>query len=150
MAAVTLNIYDNFRLGQWLGTSAIDFAADTIKCALVASTYTPNQNTHEDFADITNEVTGTNYVAGGAAMATPTVTMDGAGLVTIDSADPATWSQSASGFSTARRAIVYQDTGVAATSRLIGYSDAFTADKGNVDGDFDVTVNASGIATQAQ
>src|SRR6185436_20007850 len=55
-------------------TFAVDFLSDTIKVALVASGYTPNLDTHETFADITKEVSGTGYTAGGAALASKTIT----------------------------------------------------------------------------
>jgi hypothetical protein len=55
-------------------TPSIDLAADTMKVALVSATYTPNQGTHVFFSDVTNEVTGTGYTAGGATLASITVT----------------------------------------------------------------------------
>jgi hypothetical protein len=78
--------------------------------------------------------------------------MDTAGIVTIGASDPATWPVTAApaGFATARRAIAYADTGTPSTSRLIGYSAAFTADKGNVDGDFDVDITDGDLMTQAR
>ena len=96
-------------------------------------------------------MTGTGYTAGGNACATPTWTgPDGSGVLTFDAADPATWTQNAAGFSNGRRAILYYDTGVSTTSRLVGYSADFGADSGNVAGDFSVTFNASGIYTSSR
>ena len=46
-----------------------------------------------------------------------------------------------------RRAILYYDTGVSTTSRLVGFSDNTGADYGNVAGALDVAFNASGIYT---
>lgn len=57
--------------GDSLGT---DFLSDTIKAALTTSAYTPNLDTHETFADVTNEITGTGYTAGGVALASKTIT----------------------------------------------------------------------------
>ena len=68
-----------------------------------------------------------------------------AGTVTFDAAD-ATWPQSAAGFSNARKAILYKDTGTASTSPLIAYAD-FGADKGNVTGDLTLQMDAAGIIT---
>jgi hypothetical protein len=53
---------------------AIDYLSDTIKIALLANAYTQNLDTHETFADITDEVTGTGYTAGGATLASKTIT----------------------------------------------------------------------------
>lgn len=142
------NLYDQWRDNRLDDTNGA--VTGTLKVALVLGTYTPDQNLHDFFSDITNEVTGTNYTAGGNAAASPTYTLSGAGLITFDASDPATWSQNAAGFSTARRAILYYDTAVAATSRLVAYSDDFGADRGNVSGDFSIAFDAAGIYTQAR
>lgn len=153
MVAVTLNLYDKFREGSHDG-NAVNFespAGNGIKAALVTNAYTPDQNLDDFWSDVsTNEVSGTGYTAGGNVLSNGTVTLSGAGVVTVDADDPAVWSQNGSGFTDARRVIIYEDTGTASTSRLIAYSDAFSADKGNVDGDFTVTLNASGLFTQAR
>ena len=60
--------------GETAGESiSIDWLSDTIKCALLANTYTPNKDTHEFFSDLTNEVVGTGYTAGGATLASKTL-----------------------------------------------------------------------------
>ncbi len=51
-----------------------DFLSDTIKVMLTTSAYSPALDTHEVKADVTNEVTGTGYTAGGATVATKTLT----------------------------------------------------------------------------
>lgn len=145
--ATTLNLYDNWRdiVADPTRAAAI---AGTLKCMLVTSAYTPNQNTHDFKDDVTNEVTGTGYTAGGNACASPTWTgPDGSGLLTFDASDPATWSQNAAGFSNARRAIFWYDTGTPGTSRLVAYTNDFGADAGNVAGDFSVAINAAGLYT---
>jgi hypothetical protein len=124
----------------------VDFDTDTIKVMLVTNTYVPSATGHAAKNSVTNEVTGTNYTAGGAALGTVTV-VDSTGTITFDAADT-TWTQNAGGFSTARHAIIYKDTGTAATSTLIGWID-FGADKGNVAGDLTLQWNASGIVTWA-
>jgi hypothetical protein len=152
MPAVTLNLYDIFRRKQASGNGAVNLSSVTVKCMIVTGSYSPNQNTH-DFADDlgANEVSGDNYTAGGNTLANPVVALDGSGNVSVDFDDPATWSQHATGFSNGRRAIVYVDRGGAASAdELIGYTNDFGADKGNVDGDFSVTVNASGLFTSAR
>ncbi len=142
------NLFDTWRDNRLDDTSAA--VAGTLKVALVDAGYTPDQNLHDFFDDITNEVTGTGYTAGGNAAASPTYTLSGVGLITFDASDPATWAQDAAGFSTARRAILYYDTGTASTSRLVAYSDDFGADRGNVSGDFSIAFDAAGIYTQAR
>jgi len=50
-----------------------DYLSDTMKVMLAASGYTLSLD-HEVFADVTNEVTGTGYTAGGATIGTKVVT----------------------------------------------------------------------------
>lgn len=143
------NIYDSFRRNQHQA-AAFDLEDDvtyTFKIAIVAAGYTPNQNTHVFFSSVTNEVTGTGYTGGGNAVANPLISMDGAGLVTFDADDPAPWAQNAGGFTDGRRFILYADSGTPATSPLIAYSDAESADFGNVDGPVTVELDAAGIFT---
>jgi hypothetical protein len=140
--------YDKYQESLMNQVSAIDHdnAGDTIKVALVTSSYTPSRATHDFWDDVsTNEVSGTNYTAGGNEVASKTVTT-AANVTTWDAADPATWSQSGTGFSNARYAILYKDTGTPSTSPLVAYHD-FGSDKGNVDGDLTVQLDSAGIAT---
>lgn len=139
-------LYDNFRLKQTDG-NAINFATagDTIKLAIVTASYTPDQAAHDFFNDVNaNEVSGTNYSAGGIALASKTLVL-AAGVVTFDAAD-VTILQHAAGFSNGRYGILYKDTGNAATSILIAYAD-FTTNKGNVSGDLVLQMDAAGIWT---
>jgi hypothetical protein len=63
-------IFDSARLKMQTGD--IDLNTDTFKILLVTSSYTPNQATHDFRDDVTNEVTGTGYTAGGATLASVT------------------------------------------------------------------------------
>lgn len=119
----------------------LDLDTDTIKVALVTSSYVADAD-HDYFNDITNEVSGTGYTAGGETLASKTVTIDTVNdRVEVDAADTV-WS-GADGF-TARAAIVYKDTGVSSTSPLIAYID-FGSDKTAQAGDFTIQWNAEGI-----
>ncbi|MGB8275587.1 MAG: hypothetical protein WCF16_10010, partial [Alphaproteobacteria bacterium] len=75
-------LFDNFRLAAMNG-NAVDLDTDTLKVMLTTATYSPNQATHDFKDDVTNEVSGTNYTAGGAALGTQTVTLS-SGTVTFD------------------------------------------------------------------
>jgi hypothetical protein len=67
--------YANLLGGEIAGdTFAVDFLSDTIKASLHTSTYAPNLDTHETFSDVTNEVTGTGYSAGGTTVGSKTIT----------------------------------------------------------------------------
>ena len=96
-----------------------DVSDDTFKVALVTSTYTPDKDSHEHFDDITNEVSGTGYSAGGETV-TGTLTLDTANdKLTLEFASTS-WT---SATITARAAVYYSSTGTASTSTLIAYND---------------------------
>ncbi len=142
--AVTALLYGSFPAK--LANKEIDWDSDTIKVALATSTYTPAQDTHDYFNDITNEVTGTGYTAGGATLASKTVTYtSGTNTQAFDAADTS-W---ASSTITARYAVIYDSTpGTAATNPLIGYVD-FGADVSSTAAAFTITWDAGGIFTIA-
>ena len=128
----TFTKYDNFlyiQNGKTVGSATrVDFDTDTIKLMLCTSSYTPSASTHSTKADITNEVSGTGYTAGGATITTPALSLS-SGVVKF-TGDNITWAYSASGFSNARYAVLYKSTGTDNTSTLIGYYDLIT-DQGN-------------------
>lgn len=136
-------IYNSFKAKIMDGS--IDLDTDTIKVALVTSSYTPNQDTHDFFDDVTNEVSGTGYSAGGATLANKSVTADNTDNEGVFDADDVSWSTSTI---TARAAVVYKSTGTASTSALICYID-FGSDKISTAGTFTIAWNAEGIVNLA-
>jgi len=48
-----------------MATDAIDFDTDTFQCMLVTSGYTPDKDADTKRSDVTNEIVGTGYTAGG-------------------------------------------------------------------------------------
>lgn len=132
-------VFDNFKKNIMNGN--IDLDTNTIKVALVTSGYSPTQATHEFFNQVTSEVTGTGYTAGGATLASAAVTASG-GKGVFDAND-VTWANSTI---TARGAVIYKDTGASTTSPIVAYID-FGSDKVSSGGDFKITWNASGILT---
>jgi hypothetical protein len=152
--ATTFNLFDNWR--KTVATpSRAAAVAGTLKLAIfkamtIGTTEQGAWDFYDDLTPGTNQVSGTNYTDLGNACASPTWTGPTAGVLTFDASDPTTWSQHASGFSNGRRAILFYDTGVAATSTLVGFSDDFGADLGNVASDFSVAFNASGIYTSSR
>ena len=135
-------IYNSFKRDQMNGS--IDLDTDTIKMMLVTSTYTPNQDTHTKRSDVTNEVVGTGYTAGGVTLANKTVTVDNTGNTGVFDADNITI---ATATITARGAVLYKSRGGASTAdELIGYLD-FGSDISSTAGNFVITFSASGILT---
>jgi hypothetical protein len=136
------NVKYNYGKGEF-AKGNIDWANDTIKVALVTSSYTPDADGDENFDDITNEVSGTGYTAGGNALANTSVTVDNTNDLAKLDADNEVWSDSTI---TARGAVVYKDSGASSTSPLICYLD-FTEDKASTGGSFTVNFNADGVLT---
>ncbi len=132
-------IYNVFKLNIMNG--GIDLDTNTINVMLVTSAYTPNQDTHLDRADVTNEVTGTGYTAGGAAIGTKTVTQDDTDNEGVFDGADVTWSTATI---TARGAVIYKSTGAAANDTLICYLD-FVSDQSSSAADFIIAWNAEGI-----
>lgn len=95
------------------------WTADTINCALVTSSYTPNQDTDSFWSTPqANEITGTGYSAGGVTLGTKSI-----GAVTGSHEIPllagsASWSSASF---TCAYAIIYRSTGTPSTSPLLGY-----------------------------
>lgn len=116
-----------------LASGNIDFDANTFKISLHGSTYRAiadetKRDSHSNYSDLTDEISGTGYTAGGATLASVTVTKDTANnIIKIDCADPA-WA--ASTLSGVQCAVIYKSTGTGSTSTLIAYLDLY-ADNGN-------------------
>jgi hypothetical protein len=124
-----------------MARGAIDFDTDTFKALLVTSSYTPNKDTHDKRDDVTNEVTGTGYTAGGVTTAC-TVTKDTANdRVTLQFA-AVSWATSTI---TARALVIYKSTGTASTDNLVAYND-FGSDVSSTSGTFSVAASTITLA----
>lgn len=119
----------------------IDFDTDTVKHMLTTSSYVPDQDTHQYLTDVTDEITGTGYTAGGVTAAGKTVTYDTALNKLILDCDDPTWATTTF---TARRMVTYIDTGTAATSPLLCWMD-FGSDQTTSGVPFEVTLSPSGL-----
>ena len=107
-----------------MARGAIDADTDTFKVMLVSSAYSPNKDTHDKRDDVTNEVSGTGYTAGGVTSAC-TVTKDTANDRVTLSFAAVNWATSTI---TARAAVIYKSRGGTASSdELVCYVD-FGAD----------------------
>jgi len=133
--------------GQFLSQALnkeVDWDTDTIKVALLTNAYTPDQDAHNYFDDVsTYEVSGaTGYTAGGATLANKTNSYNSATNVIVLDADDVTWSSSTI---TARYAVIYDASPATnATKPLIGYVD-FGSDQSSSNGNFTITWDATGI-----
>jgi hypothetical protein len=132
-------VYNSFKKN--LLNANVNFSTGTITAMLVTSSYSPDQDTHAVYSDVTNEVTGTGYTAGGKALTNGTVTQNNSTDRGVYDADDVTWGTSSI---TARAAVLYRNTGVGSTSPLIGYFD-FTTDQTSASGNFTIQWSANGI-----
>jgi len=127
MASINFtSVFDDMARGN------INFASDTFKAMLVTASYVPNKDTHTKRSDVTNEVSGAGYTAGGAAT-TCTVSKD-----TVNDRVELTFSDVvwANASLTGRAAVIYKSRGGAASAdELVAYVD-FGQDVTSTNGDF--------------
>jgi hypothetical protein len=133
----TFTLFNQFMLKQHNG-NAIDLDTADIRVSIHAVGYVPNQ-AHAFFSDVTNEVAGTNYTAGGTAIAGVTLALDGNIVEWIH--NDIVWAQSGGGFSAGRTYVWREFNAVAGSSKLIGYMTE-AADFGNVAGPLTLDVTA--------
>lgn len=120
----------------------INWMGDTIRCALLASTYSMDLEAHEFFDDVSaHETSATGYTAGGQALLNKQADYSiGDYWVTLDADDPLWVTMTGS----AAYAVVYCDTGTPSTSRLLTCHD-FGGNQNAYGVDFSVFFNADGI-----
>ncbi len=129
-------IYNRFKAN--LMKKDIDLEVDTIKVMLLSSSHAFNPD-HNLVSQISaNEITGTGYTAGGAALANKTVTQDDTNDKAKWDADDVSWQNSTI---TARFAVLYD-----ANNNLIACID-FTEDKSSSNGEFKIQWHTDGIVT---
>lgn len=131
--------------GQYGTTAArrVDWSTDTLKVMLTTVTYVPDQDAHTFRSSVTNEVTGTLYTAGGAAVSGKSVTYDAAtNEVRLLFSDVA-WGPGAT-ISAIRVAVLYKDTGAAGTDPLIAYA-VLDGDQAVSNGTFTLDVDATAV-----
>jgi hypothetical protein len=103
-----------------LARGAIDMDTDTFRVLLTTSAYTENKDTHLKRSDVTNEVTGTGYTAGGV-VTTITVTKDTVNDRLDITLGAVSW---ASSTITARKAVYYKSRGGASSAdELVAVND---------------------------
>lgn len=122
-------------------TGAIDFDTDTnFYMMLVTSSYTPSKS-HDRKNDITNEVSGTGYTAGGNACSVSVAATDNTNNDVEISFTVTSWT---SATITARGGVIYKRAGTLgvddASMPLVGYVD-FGGNVTSTNGTFAVTIS---------
>jgi len=130
----------NFTNGSGGGTTTTTGTGNVFKIALYTSSATLSAATTA--YSTSNEVSGTNYIAGGNTLTNVTPTTSSTTALT-DFADT-TWSSSSM---TARGALIYNSSTTAGTAdRAVVVLD-FGADKTSTSGDFTIQFPAAGAST---
>jgi hypothetical protein len=144
--AVTNKLYGNiFYNALMADITDISSAGTTIKCCLLDSGYTFNQDTHVSYNDIAaDEISSSSpnigYTTGGATLTGKTLSYSNK-VTTFDSVD-ASWSTATF---TARYAVVYDDTPAAAADKKLLCIVDFGEDKSASAATFQIVWSASGI-----
>lgn len=113
-------------------------STDTFKVMLVTSSYTANKGTHTKRSDVTNEVTGTGYTAGGVASAM-TLAKDTSGHKETWTFASVNWTSSTI---SAAGAVIYKSRGGASSAdELIAFVD-FGGTVSDTAGTFTVTFSS--------
>lgn len=126
-----------------LAVGSIDFDTDTFKVMLVTSSYTPDFDAHDFRNDITNEITGTGYTAGGNSATITVAAIDTVNNRLDITLGGTTWSTSTI---TARGAVYYKSRGGASSAdEVIGFND-FGSDISTTTGTFTLSASTLRIA----
>jgi hypothetical protein len=137
-------VYNNFKYRQLGDTSVtpINLKTDTIKLALLTSSYTASQDNDDFFNDVSTYEVGASgtYSAGGATL-TVTTSQDNTDDEGVFDATDVSFT---SATITARYAVIYKSTGVSSTSPLICLID-FGSNVTSTSGTFTITFAAEGI-----
>lgn len=142
MAITASGLYGLTWEKMFIDTAGQSMEAETHKILMVEDAHTPDFNAHNFRDDITNEVAGTGYVAGGMAF-TGTEWTIATGTLTYDFAD-VVWTSST--IPNAMAAVGYFNVGSAATDQLLFLLDFVTAASSS-GGSFTINTNASGAIT---
>jgi len=136
--ATTVKFYNSFATKSMSGQ--INLSTDPFKIMLVDNTYTFDPDAHDSRSDITGEITGTGYTAGGQNLTSESWVQDNANNRTIFDFDNPEWTTATL---SAYGAVIYKDSGSAATDWLVLFWD-FGGIQTVTGGDFELNLNAVG------
>jgi hypothetical protein len=138
-----------------LANNNVDFGADTFKIMLVGSTYhgiaaETKRDNHDRRDDITDEVSGTGYTAGGATLSNVAVTKDTSNNIIKVTADPVSWTSST--LTGVYGAVIYKSRGGAASAdELVCFLDLYAANSNAAlstsNGTLQITFHANGFVS---
>lgn len=131
--------------GQYGATAGrrIAWVGDTVNALLTTNTYTQDVDAHDFRDDVTNECSGTNYVAGGVALTGKTLTYDSATNESRLDCDDVTYTNIT--VANIRKIVFYKVVGTAATDPLL-WIYVLDGDQSVTGADFVVVIAATGAA----
>ena len=151
MAQGTLTVFN--AAAESIGEKLIDLENDTFFMAFTStvpstSASDPRWGSGGSTNLSTDEVSGTNYTAGGNTLGAGSNVLSGA-VATFDLADPAQWVTDGSGPTNIKSAIIYDNTdaGKRAWAWIDMTTDGGTTPVSLAAGNIDVAINASGVST---
>lgn len=136
-------LFNRFKMGLLAADYDLAEAGDDVRVTLHTSSYTPDIDLDLDFADATNELSGTGYTANGEQLGTQAVTQDDTDDEGVFDAENVTWTSIDAG--TAALALLMSWTGTAGTSLLIGSIDSGGFPIVTNGGDLTIQWNSEGI-----
>jgi hypothetical protein len=141
---VSANMFSRANLNAYLGNiTDLSAGGTAVKVALLTSAASPNLNTWDSYANLTNEVTGTGYTAGGETLTGKTLTTSNTATVTFDAED-VSWESSTI---TARYAVVYDAQPASDSNKKLLVLVNFGEDFSSSDGTFEIQWHNDGIFT---
>lgn len=132
-----------------LGRGELNFDGDTFKAMVTTAAYVPNYDTDAFVSDVTDEVSGSGYFAGGATLSGLSWaydTSDASNKRWVLHADPILWSGVT--WTGGRRLVVYRVGSAPAVSQLIGVID-WGVDKSPASEDFQQSFTAGLLRIKA-
>jgi hypothetical protein len=139
-------IYNSFKVE--IQKQVINLETDTIKMMLVTSGYVPNIDTHSKRSDVTNEVVGAGYPAGGFTLAGKTVTQNNTNNTGVFDADDII--AAAITLTDCAGAVLYNSRGgLASADELITYLE-FPSPITMTSGTLTIPFDANGVLTLGQ
>lgn len=146
MAVTAAGLYgltlEKFMNATAMPTSGLE-SETAVKVLMVTDSEVPNFDTHDFRNDITAEVTGTGYSAGGVVLTSTELTL-ASGVLTYDAADPS-WASST--IANAMAAVGYFARGGASSADELVFLADFVTAASSSSGTFAIQWNASGIFT---
>lgn len=138
-------IYNGFL--QYIADGTIDLDTNEIMCCILDSNYTPDVDAHDNYGDLTHEVSGDNYTAGGQALVNSAMTHSDSLNAGVWDADDPEW---AAVFITGCRFAVFYKNAVNVADRKLICAKDFGGDKNVLGVKFRVQLPTAGILVFGQ